>query len=190
MPVRPLRQKPKARTLKVRARLGHQWMVDADGVSHPGPRVPDIERHADGARHGVRAYVGYVFDRNLAEEGSEGGFRPILESTEVPERSEYIQALVHGDLWPADEATAKAVSVYATNQGVTVKFDPTYGGELAELSDWLKECDAALLEKKDAVIDATVNRKTSERPSAAPTLVAHAEIHDAPDPATTNEGKA
>ena len=149
MPVRPLRQKPKVRTYSVRARLGHQWMTDDDGTPHPGPRVTDHEKFALGAANGIRCYVGYVFDRNMAIPGeSEGGWRPVVEPEEVPQRHEYLQALAHGDLWPADEATAKAASDYARALGLpAIKFDPLYNGELAELVAWLSECEDEVASK-------------------------------------------
>ncbi len=162
--MRLLRQKPKVATLKVRAKLGHQWMTYEDGTPHPGPKVVDIERFNGGAKTGKRAFIGHVFDYNLAEPGvSEGGWRPTVEPQEVPDCSEYRQAIVHGDLWPGDEATAKLVASYATNQGIyPPKFDPEYGGELKELTDWLAECDAELADVKAAQ---TVNVKPA--PAAA-----------------------
>lgn len=45
---------------------------------------------------------------------------------EVESRPEVIKAAKDGELWPADEATAKACGV---------QFDPDFGGELAALSD-------------------------------------------------------
>jgi hypothetical protein len=132
--MRTIRQRPKARTFLVRARLGHQWNPD-----ELGPRVTDHEKFASGT--GVRAYVGFVFDRDLAEPGvSEGGWRPTVEPQEIPATGEYLQHLAHGDLWPANEETAKAANSFArTQQLPEVKFDPTYGGELKELQDWLKD---------------------------------------------------
>ena len=41
---------------------------------------------------------------------------------EVDSRPEVFKAAQDGELWPADEATAKACGV---------KFDPTFGGEIA-----------------------------------------------------------
>lgn len=49
------------------------------------------------------------------------GFAPTGEAEEVNARPEIIKAARDGELWPADEATAKACGV---------KFDPKFGGEL------------------------------------------------------------
>jgi hypothetical protein len=50
------------------------------------------------------------------------GFAPSGEADEVSARPEVIKAAIDGELWPADEATAKACGV---------KFDPKFGGEIA-----------------------------------------------------------
>jgi hypothetical protein len=136
-----LRQTPKRATFKVRARLGHQ-RPEVAGEDAAGPRVTDNERFANG--RGVRAYVGLVFDRDLAEEGiSEGGWRPLVEVSEIPQTAEYLQHIAHGDLWPGDEETARLANGYALPQGLpAVKFDATYGGELEELKAWLASRDA------------------------------------------------
>lgn len=133
--VRMLRQRPKLPTLKVRARLGHQRNPE-----DPGPRVTDHAKMASG----YRAFVGCIFNRELAIPGeSEGAWHPTVEPQEIPASGEYLQALAHGDLWPADEATAEAANRLAAPQGLPpVKFDPTYAGELAELTDWLRDLDA------------------------------------------------
>lgn len=53
-------------------------------------------------------------------------FVPTGKSEEVNARPEIIKAAKDGELWPADEATAKACGV---------EFDPTFGEALAVSSD-------------------------------------------------------
>jgi hypothetical protein len=168
MPVRPLQQKAKQRTLLVRARLSHQWKEN-----EPGPMVLAIHKQREvkteggSVLHGIRARVGQIFDADLAEKGvSEGGWRPTLEPEEIPALPEYLQALVHGDLWPANQETVDALNGYDRNQGLpAVKFDPTYGGELDVLKKWLDEVAS---EKK-----ATAAEKPADKPTGpAPTVAA------------------
>ncbi len=120
---------------------------------------------------GKRARVGQVFDAALADDDSSGGWRPTVEPVEIPALPEYVQALAHGDLWPADEATARTLAGYERNQGLPeVKFDPLYGGELKTLTDWLKDLE-------DEKTDKTGNAKPAPAtPAAAPS---------APSPATS-----
>lgn len=88
--------------------------------------VFDLEAHDQG----IRKFIGRRHDRTLGfpeydENGNKfmtGGWPATETPQEVPERAEYIQACRDGDLWPADEATARACGV---------KFDPTLGGERA-----------------------------------------------------------
>lgn len=50
------------------------------------------------------------------------GFAPTGEADEISARPEIIKAALDGELWPADDATAKACGV---------KFDPKFGGEIS-----------------------------------------------------------
>ncbi len=61
------------------------------------------------------------FDENGVKFMS-GGWPSTHKAQEVPARAEYLWACKDGDLWAADEATAKYCGV---------KFDPTYGEEHA-----------------------------------------------------------
>jgi hypothetical protein len=86
--------------------------------------------HGNSTQHGsARRFVGRVFDPNM---GDAGGWPPSAEADEVLADSEsladYRRAVQDGDLWVADEATASLCGV---------KFDPKYGGELAEMKDQL-----------------------------------------------------
>lgn len=183
MPTRPLIQKPKGqRTLLVRARLVHQTIP-----GHPGPMVAAIHlqkevRTTKGAMTlaGVRARVGMVFDRSLAGPDTSGGWRPTVEPHAVPAIPEYLQALAHGDLWPADEATAKALNGYEKLQGLKpVVFDPEYGGELKMLQDWLDERDEEA---------APGNKKPAPAAPTTPPAAPAAPVVTAP-PAPVKEGK-
>lgn len=82
--------------------------------------VPNYEFEAAG----IRAFVGRKF---VPVEGEPGryGFAPLAEDVEVPYRAEYVKACKEGDLYPADEATAKACGA---------KFDPLFGGDAEEKS--------------------------------------------------------
>lgn len=70
---------------------------------------------------GARRFVGRFFDPTV---GLAGGWPALEEPTVVPafglHGHEYRRALMDGDLWPADQATADAVGV---------KFDPDFGGD-------------------------------------------------------------
>lgn len=69
---------------------------------------------------GVRRFVG----RKLVEvEPGQFGFAPTNESEKHSYRHEYVREVQMGCLWAADAATAELCSV---------KFDPTFGGELPE----------------------------------------------------------
>lgn len=123
-------------TLLVRARL-HQ----PGRRRSPGPMV--FAFHT--AVSGVRGFVGMVFDRD-AEHGvtprDHGFWRPTIAGERVPRCLEYMCAVIYGDLWAADQATADEVSRYAQLRGeAPVVFDPTYGGELKTLTKWLADVD-------------------------------------------------
>ena len=81
---------------------------------------------------GIRRYIGRKADpKYIDPEKSQGlAFVPTDEVFEVAGhhlqwRHEYARHVAHGDLWPADEATAKECGV---------SFDPTFGGALKELN--------------------------------------------------------
>src|SRR4051794_32122943 len=71
-------------------------------------------------REGVREYVGRTYDPAL---GAAGGWPPSSTPVEIPMVGEFILAPRDGDLWAADEATAKVAGV---------PFDPKYGGEYVQ----------------------------------------------------------
>ena len=75
-----------------------------------------IENH-EAAEAGARKFVGRVHDPKL---GKNGGWPPDEAPHTVPDRAEYRAAIKHGDLWAADEETAKKCAV---------DFDPTFGKE-------------------------------------------------------------
>jgi len=148
-------QQKKRNVLKVRAR-GDAMVPDAEAMDR-----------------GVRAFVGWVFDRELAiPRESDGGWRPRVEPVEVTaeDHAQYLLAIVHGDLWAADEETAKRANRLAVaKQLPPIAFDPTYDGELAELQDYLKDREA---EKKvsapapaPAVDASTKTSATSKAPA-------------------------
>jgi hypothetical protein len=67
----------------------------------------------------LRRFIG----RKLAEvEPGRFAFAPTGKADKCAHRAELVKAAQDGDLWPADEATAKACGV---------PFDPTFGGEPA-----------------------------------------------------------
>lgn len=79
---------------------------------------------------GRLCYIGRKKDMTIGHEyrDQESGammrtsaFPAVTEPVEVSDRMEHVQYVQHGDLWPADEATA---------QRCGVKFDPSFGGEL------------------------------------------------------------
>lgn len=93
--------------------------------------VFDLERH----EAGVRRFVGRKHDRTLGFPDKDingnvfmsGGWPPShgpAEPDAVPSRAEYVSAVRDGDLWAADEATAKHCGV---------KFDALFGGEFDHL---------------------------------------------------------
>ncbi|HEY2516951.1 MAG TPA: hypothetical protein VGI39_39035 [Polyangiaceae bacterium] len=107
-------QKTKRSTLRVYAR-GDAMVCDHELLDHPTlPR---------------RGFIGRVFDPELADETSSGGWRPRTEPHELPVRPEYITHLKDGDLWPADKETADLAKV---------PFDPNFGGEVDEVKEFLK----------------------------------------------------
>lgn len=64
---------------------------------------------------GIKAFVG----RKVSEVApGQWGFVPTGSDEQVLYRSEYVKACKDGDLWPADEATAKACGV---------SFDSSFG---------------------------------------------------------------
>lgn len=72
---------------------------------------------------GIRAFIG----REKVEVApGQLGFAPLKEAVEVPCRAEYMKACKDGDLWAADEATAKACGV---------KFDPSFGEKPEKKAD-------------------------------------------------------
>jgi hypothetical protein len=79
--------------------------------------VPNYELEAAG----IRAFVGRKF--GPADEPGRFGFAPLDEAVEVPNRAEYVKACTDGDLWAADEPTAKVCGV---------KFDSTFGAKAEE----------------------------------------------------------
>lgn len=90
--------------------------------------VPDFER----MEAGTRAFIGRKY---IETKPGTFGFDPIGMPVEVPNRAEYIKALIDGDLWPADKATADACGLrYDAEQKKTVPnviFDATYGGKVS-----------------------------------------------------------
>ena len=68
---------------------------------------------------GIKSFVGRKF---VQVDGEQWGFTPTDADDEVAYRAEYVKACKDGDLYPADEATAKACGV---------SFDPDFGGESA-----------------------------------------------------------
>lgn len=104
--------------------------------------VADL-RHQDA---GTKKFVGWKLDPSLGDEVEvmddrgvktkvrQGGFVKLEEDVTLdvsnPEYAvEYARALAHGDLWPADEATA----AFATARtGKPVKFDPLFGATASE----------------------------------------------------------
>lgn len=66
-------------------------------------------------------------DTNDPEDFGTWGFAPTGSVAEVPYRAEYVKACKDGDLWPADEETAKACGV---------AFDPHFGEPTAHDTEW------------------------------------------------------
>lgn len=85
---------------------------------------------------GIRRFVGRRF-----QEVSTGrwGWCPTEKGQETDPHPDLIRAVRDGDLWPADEATAKACGV---------GFDPTFGGERTQtIKDFKAENAEALAPK-------------------------------------------
>lgn len=85
----------------------------------------------DAFESGTKRFIGRKHDPSIGHEFRDedgtikrtGGWPSTGEHQEVHFRAEYLQAVREGDVWPADEETARIC-------GVT--FDPTFGGELEE----------------------------------------------------------
>lgn len=86
--------------------------------------------HFEAHESGTRRFIGRRYDRTLGFDEKDpltgnvtktGGFPSTGKVEEVPYRGEYIHALRDGDVWPADEETARVAGV---------PFDPTFGGEV------------------------------------------------------------
>jgi len=80
----------------------------------------------DAMEQGTRRFVGRKFEA-VKDQPGRFAFVPTGEPEEVPYRHEYARACADGDLWPADQATADAVS---KAMSCDVKFDAKFGGEL------------------------------------------------------------
>jgi hypothetical protein len=77
--------------------------------------VPDI----DAQRAGVRRFVGRRTELpQTPDAGYMFAFVPTGESVSIPAYIEYVRCVQQGDLWPADEDTAKYCNV---------AFDPHFG---------------------------------------------------------------
>lgn len=72
---------------------------------------------------GIKSFVGRKF---VQPEPDVFGFEPTNADEEVAYRAEYVKACKDGDLYPADEATAKACGV---------SFDPSFGVAPAKSAD-------------------------------------------------------
>ncbi len=91
---------------------------------------------------GVKRFIGWRRDANLGHElvnpttkerSREGAYVKSSEVVTVPMRGEYVLHLTRDcDLWPADEATARACGA---------KWDPTFGGEHEASAEWPVEAD-------------------------------------------------
>jgi hypothetical protein len=94
------------------------------------PRGKALVPNYEAQEGGVRRFHGWKHDASLGpsfvDESTKvmhhhGGFvKGVGEVVELPMRGEYIRHLRDGDLWPADEPTARACGA---------KWDPTFGGE-------------------------------------------------------------
>ena len=91
--------------------------------------------HYQAHANGTRRFVGRRMDRTLGHDEvnpetgqtvKTGGWPSTGEAEDVPYCAEYVFAVRDGDVWAADEATAKICGV---------PFDPTFGGEAAEMKD-------------------------------------------------------
>jgi hypothetical protein len=86
-------------------------------------------QHYERLDAGINAFVGRKFGQ-VKDQPGRHGFIPSNETDEVPYRAEYVKACADGDLYPADEETAKACNHYAKAHGLPcVKFDATFGAE-------------------------------------------------------------
>jgi hypothetical protein len=72
---------------------------------------------------GIKSFIGRKFVQLDAEQW---GFDPTGTHEEVAYRAEYVKACQDGDLYPADEATARACGV---------SFDPHFGTASAKKAD-------------------------------------------------------
>lgn len=76
---------------------------------------------------GINAFVGRKFGP-VKDKPGRFGFDATNETEEVPFRAEYVKACADGDLWAADEETAKHCNHYAKAHGLaSVTLDPTFG---------------------------------------------------------------
>lgn len=116
---------------------------------------PDLKAMEAGARR-------FIGRRNDPSLGNAGGWVPHVDAVEVDTHfAEYQKAVRDGDLWPADEETARACNV---------EFDPKFGGEYDELAAAEKAAaDKAAADAKTA--DATKAPKSAKKvdpPAPAP----------------------
>lgn len=83
---------------------------------------------------GINAFVGRAFGPAKDRPGRHG-FAATGAAEELayhPHGPEYVRACAQGDLWAADEETAKHVDHYAKGHGLPpVTFDPSFGGATA-----------------------------------------------------------
>jgi hypothetical protein len=80
---------------------------------------------------GINSFVGRKFGP-VKDKPGRHAFIPSGEVEEVPYRAEYVKACAEGDLWPADEETAKACDHYAKSHELpSVAFDPKFGATTA-----------------------------------------------------------
>jgi hypothetical protein len=106
---------PDPKTLRVLA-SGSAMVTDFEAQENPY----GFTKRFIGRTHDAQAGE-EILDPATKQKVRQGGFRATIgEVVELPNRFEYRQALKHGDLWAADEATAAAAGV---------AFDRTYGGE-------------------------------------------------------------
>jgi hypothetical protein len=67
-----------------------------------------LVQNFDRMEAGIKSFLGRKYEE---VEPGVWGFRPTGEAEEVKYRSEYVKECKDGDLYPADEATAKACGV-------------------------------------------------------------------------------
>lgn len=99
--------------IRVRAK-GAALCPDFDGLEREPP---------------IRRYLGRQY---LEVEPGRWGFAPTNKDDVAAKRTELARAIVDGDLWPADEATANWAS---ETIGVPVKFDPMFGASAPASSE-------------------------------------------------------